>query len=74
MTNKNYVDGLIELFNSFQENFTDFTELEEPVKEIEKAKCNIETIQKELLKLGYKTEIKTSKKLKEPALFISKNA
>lgn len=72
MTNKNYVNGLVELFNSFQEKLTDFKELEEPIKEIEKAKCNVETIQKELSKLGYKTEIKISKKLKQQVLTITK--
>ena len=73
MTNKDYVNGLVELYNSAKENITNFQGLEEPLKEIENENCDLNVIVKELNNKGFKTETKYSNRYKTNVLFLFKS-
>lgn len=73
MTNNDYVNGLIDLYNSAEKQLSNFKGFEEPTIEIRRENCDIDTIIKELNKKGFKTEVKQSKKIKQEVLFIQKS-
>lgn len=73
MTNNDYVNGLIDLYNSAEEQLPNFKGFEEPTIEIRRENCDINAIIKELNKKGFKTEVKQSKKIKQEVLFIQKS-
>lgn len=72
MTNKQYAKQLIGLYNSANEQFDDFIGFEEPIIEIEREKCDIEEIRRELEKCGYNSQIRYDKKNKQQVVFITK--
>ena len=72
MTNKEYVNGLIDLYNSAEKQLANFKGFEEPTIEIRRENCEIDAIIKELNKKGFKTEIKQSTKIKQEVLFIQR--